>query len=199
MEFKHKSVLLDETIEQLAIREDGIYVDGTLGGAGHSSEILKHLSERGRLIGIDQDEDAIAAAGLRLQGDERVTIVKSNFRNMRSVLDGLSIDKVDGILLDLGVSSYQFDEPERGFSYREDAPLDMRMDREGPITAADIVNTYSKDELTRIFKEYGEERYAGAIAGRIVRTREDRQIQTTGELVDIIRASMPEREKNKKG
>ena len=199
MEFKHRSVLLDEVLGQLNIREDGIYVDGTLGGAGHSSEILKRLSAKGRLIGIDQDEDAIAAAKHRLQGDERVTVVKSNFRNIRSVLDGLGIDKVDGILLDLGVSSYQFDEPERGFSYREDAPLDMRMDREGAITAADIVNTYEKEDLVRIFKEYGEERYAGAIAGRIIRTREDKRIQTTGELVDIIRASMPEREKNKKG
>ena len=202
MEFKHESVLLDETIEQLAIREDGIYVDGTLGGAGHSSAILDMLGSDGRLIGIDQDEEAIAAAKARLQeidGESRVDIVKSNFRNMRQVLDDLHIDKVDGILLDLGVSSHQFDDPERGFSYREDAPLDMRMDADQTMTAADIVNTYPEEVLKRIIREYGEEKYAGAIAARIIRTREVKEIKTTGELVDIIRSSMPEREKNKKG
>ena len=202
MEFKHESVLLDETIGQLAIREDGIYVDGTLGGAGHSSAILDMLGNDGRLIGIDQDEEAINAARARLQeknGKGRVDIVKSNFRNIRKVLDELHIDKVDGILLDLGVSSHQFDDPERGFSYREDTPLDMRMDADQTLTAADIVNTYPEEVLKRIIRDYGEEKYAGAIAARIIRTRETKEIKTTGELVDIIRSSMPEREKNKKG
>ena len=202
MDFKHESVLLDETIGQLAIREDGIYVDGTLGGAGHSSAILDMLGNDGRLIGIDQDEEAINAARARLQeknGKGRVDIVKSNFRNIRKVLDELHIDKVDGILLDLGVSSHQFDDPERGFSYREDTPLDMRMDADQTLTAADIVNTYPEEVLKRIIRDYGEEKYAGAIAARIIRTRETKEIKTTGELVDIIRSSMPEREKNKKG
>ena len=199
MEFKHESVLLDETIEQLAIVKDGIYVDGTLGGAGHSSAILDRLGDDGHLIGIDQDEEAIEAAKARLKNDSRVTVVKSNFKNIRQVLDGLGIEKVDGILLDLGVSSHQFDDPERGFSYREDAPLDMRMDTRQGLSAADIVNSYTEDELKRIIREYGEERYAGPIAANIVRTRESKEIQTTGELVDIIRNSMPEREKNKKG
>ena len=202
MEFKHESVLLDETIGQLAIREDGIYVDGTLGGAGHSSAILDMLGNDGRLIGIDQDEEAINAARARLQeknGKGRVDIVKSNFRNIRKVLDELHINKVDGILLDLGVSSHQFDDPERGFSYREDTPLDMRMDADQTLTAADIVNTYPEEVLKRIIRDYGEEKYAGAIAARIIRTRETKEIKTTGELVDIIRSSMPEREKNKKG
>ena len=199
MEFKHESVLLDETIEQLAIVKDGIYVDGTLGGAGHSSAILDRLGDDGHLIGIDQDEEAIEAAKARLKNDSRVTVVKSNFKNIRQVLDGLGIEKVDGILLDLGVSSHQFDDPERGFSYREDAPLDMRMDTRQGLSAADIVNSYTEEELKRIIREYGEERYAGPIAANIVRTRESKEIQTTGELVDIIRNSMPEREKNKKG
>ncbi len=199
MEFKHESVLLDETIEQLAIVKNGIYVDGTLGGAGHSSAILDRLGDDGHLIGIDQDEEAIEAAKARLKNDSRVTVVKSNFKNIRQVLDGLGIDKVDGILLDLGVSSHQFDDPERGFSYREDAPLDMRMDTRQGLSAADIVNSYTEEELKRIIREYGEERYAGPIAANIVRTRESKEIQTTGELVDIIRNSMPEREKNKKG
>ena len=198
MEFKHESVLLAETIEQLAIRKDGIYVDGTLGGAGHSSAILDMLGSDGRLIGIDQDEEAIEAATARLQ-DGRVEIVKSNFKNVRQVLDDLGVDKVDGILLDLGVSSHQFDDPERGFSYREDTPLDMRMDSDQALTAADIVNTYPEDDLKRIIRDYGEEKYAGSIASHIVRTRETKEIKTTGELVDIIRSSMPEREKNKKG
>ncbi len=199
MEFKHESVLLDETIEQLAIIENGIYVDGTLGGAGHSSAILDRLGDDGHLIGIDQDEEAIEAAKARLKNDSRVTVVKSNFKNIRQVLDGLGIEKVDGILLDLGVSSHQFDDPERGFSYRENAPLDMRMDTRQGMSAADIVNSYTEDELKRIIREYGEERYAGPVAANIVRTRESKEIQTTGELVDIIRSSMPEREKNKKG
>lgn len=199
MEFKHESVLLNETIEHLAIKADGIYVDGTLGGAGHSSVILDKLGDDGRLIGIDQDKEAIEAARVRLQDDSRVTIVKNNFKNIRQVLDSLQIDKVDGILLDLGVSSHQFDDPERGFSYREDAPLDMRMDANQPLSAADIVNTYAEEDLKRIIREYGEEKYAGPISANIVRTRETKEIKTTGELVDIIRNSMPEREKNKKG
>ena len=199
MEFTHKPVLLNEVIQNLNIRPDGTYVDGTLGGAGHSLAILTMLGSDGRLIGIDQDAEAIAAAESRLQGDSRVTIVKSNFRELRSILQSLSIPSVDGILLDLGVSSHQFDAAERGFSYREDAPLDMRMDREQGLTAADIVNTYSQEDLKRILKEYGEEKYAGAIAANITRAREQKEITTTGELVDIIRRSMPEREKNKKG
>ena len=199
MQFQHVPVLLRQTIEGLSIKEDGIYVDGTLGGAGHSSEILKRLGENGRLIGIDQDEDAIEAASERIGSDERVTIVKSNFVRIKEVLGELGIDKVDGILLDIGVSSHQFDDRERGFSYHEDAPLDMRMDRNGGMTAADIVNTYPEDKLKEIIYNYGEERFAPAIARNIVKTREKGDIRTTGELVDIIRASMPEREKNKKG
>ena len=199
MEFLHKSVLLDETIRELQIKPDGIYVDGTLGGAGHSSAILARLGSDGRLIGIDQDAEAIAAAKQRLQDDPRVTIVKSNFREIRSILQTLSIRSVDGILLDLGVSSHQFDDHERGFSYHGDEPLDMRMDRDQELTAADIVNTYSQDELKRILREYGEEKYAASIAANIARARETKPIRTTGELVDIIRRSMPEREKNKKG
>ena len=199
MEFSHRSVLLDEVIEHLNIRPDGTYVDGTLGGAGHSLAILATLGSDGRLIGIDQDAEAIAAAESRLQDDSRVTIVKSNFRELRSVLQSLSCPSVDGILLDLGVSSHQFDDGERGFSYREDKPLDMRMDRDQTLTAADIVNEYPEEELRRILHEYGEERFAGAIAANIVRAREEKRIETTFELVDIVRRSMPEREKNKKG
>ncbi|MBQ7200937.1 MAG: 16S rRNA (cytosine(1402)-N(4))-methyltransferase RsmH [Eubacterium sp.] len=199
MQFQHVPVLLRQTIEGLDIKEDGIYVDGTLGGAGHSSEILKRLGKDGRLIGIDQDEDAIEAASAKIGSDERVTIVKSNFVRIKEVLGELGIDKVDGILLDIGVSSHQFDDRERGFSYHEDAPLDMRMDRSGGMTAADIVNTYPEDKLKEIIFNYGEERFAPAIAKNIVKTREKAEIRTTGELVDIIRASMPEREKNKRG
>ena len=189
----------DETIELLDIKSDGIYVDGTLGGAGHSGRILKHLSDRGRLIGIDQDSEAIAAASKRIGSDKRVTIVKSNFADMKNVLAGLDISAVDGILLDLGVSSHQFDDPERGFSYNEDRPLDMRMDMDQQLTARDIVNGYTEDELRRIIKEYGEERFAGSIARNIVRYREEKEIETTFELVDIIRHSMPQRMKNAQG
>ena len=159
MEFKHTSVLLDEVLENLAIRPGGIYVDGTLGGGGHSYHILERLTWSGRLIGIDQDTDAIAAAAERLaQFGDKVTIVHDNYEHMAEVLDGLSVRTVDGILLDLGVSSYQLDNPERGFSYRTDAPLDMRMDRSGSLTAREIVNTYSQEELTRILRERGEDR-----------------------------------------
>lgn len=202
MEFNHTSVLLDEVIENLNIRPDGIYVDGTLGGAGHSSVILSRLGSDGRLIGIDQDEVAIQAATKRLRvndGESRVSVIKSNYRQMKGVLAGEGIGRVDGILLDLGVSSVQFDDAKRGFSYKNDAPLDMRMDTEQTLTAADIVNTYSQDELKRILAEYGEERFAASIAKQIVKAREQKPVLTTGELVEIIRRSMPEREKNKKG
>ena len=199
MAFEHIPVLLHQTIENLAIREDGIYLDGTLGGAGHSAAILEKLGKNGRLIGLDQDAEAIEAATAKIGEDPRVTIVKSNFVRMKEVLQGLGIDEVDGILLDIGVSSHQFDDKERGFSYHEDAPLDMRMDKSQSLTAAVIVNTYPEDKLREIIFNYGEERYASAIAKNIVKTREKGEISTTMELVDIIRASMPEREKNKKG
>ena len=195
MEFKHYSVLRDETIEQLNIKPDGIYVDGTLGGAGHSYEICKRLSEKGRLIGIDQDEDAISAASKRLEEfKDRVTIVRSNYSDMKNVLRELGIEKVDGIILDLGVSSFQLDTPERGFTYRsEDAPLDMRMDNRNPLTAKDIVNTYSEMELFRIIRDYGEDRFAKNIAKHIVKAREKSPINTTGELNEIIRAAIPQK------
>lgn len=195
MEFKHYSVLRDETIEELHIKPDGIYVDGTLGGAGHSYEICKRLSDKGRLIGIDQDEDAIAAASKRLEKfKDRVTIVRSNYSDMKNVLRELGIEKVDGIVLDLGVSSFQLDTPERGFTYRsEDAPLDMRMDNRNPLTAKDIVNTYSEMELFRIIRDYGEDRFAKNIAKHIVKAREKNSINTTGELNEIIRAAIPQK------
>ncbi|MGN0311943.1 MAG: 16S rRNA (cytosine(1402)-N(4))-methyltransferase RsmH [Lachnospiraceae bacterium] len=193
MEFKHVSVLLEETIEGLQIRPDGIYVDGTLGGAGHSSEICKRLGEGGRLIGIDQDEDAIEAAGKRLAGfQDRVTIVRSNYCRMKEVLNDLGIEKVDGILLDLGVSSYQLDTPMRGFTYmEEDAPLDMRMDNRQSLTAEKIVNEYSEEELFHLIRDYGEDRFAKNIAKHIVQARKKAPIKTTGELTEIIRASIP--------
>lgn len=195
MEFKHYSVLRDETIEELHIKPNGIYVDGTLGGAGHSYEICKRLSDKGRLIGIDQDEDAIAAASKRLEEfKDRVTIVRSNYSDMKNVLRELGIEKVDGIVLDLGVSSFQLDTPERGFTYRsEDAPLDMRMDNRNPLTAKDIVNTYSEMELFRIIRDYGEDRFAKNIAKHIVKAREKNSINTTGELNEIIRAAIPQK------
>ncbi len=200
MEFNHYSVLLEECIEQLDIKENGIYVDGTLGGAGHSSEIVKRLKD-GRLIGIDQDNDAIAAATARLEEYQgKVTIVKSNYENMPKVLDDLGIDKVDGILLDLGVSSFQLDTKERGFSYMsEDALLDMRMDKDKDFTAKDIVNSYSYDELVRILRVYGEERFATNIARNIVKTREEEEITTTGQLNEIIEKSIPAKNKKKGG
>ena len=192
MEFKHYSVMLNETIEQLNIRPDGIYVDGTLGGAGHSSEIAKRLTT-GRLIGIDQDADAIAAASERLKDyKDKVTIVRSNYAQMKEVLHNLGIEKVDGILLDLGVSSFQLDTPERGFTYRsEDAPLDMRMDDRQKLTARDIVNEYSEMELFRISRDYGEDRFAKNIAKHIVSAREQKPIETTGELNAIIKGAIP--------
>ena len=173
MEFKHKSVLLEETIENLNIKPDGIYVDGTLGGGGHSYHIAEQLSSNGRLIGIDQDADAIAAATKRLEPfSDRVTIVRNNYCNFEQVLKELSIDKVDGIVLDLGVSSYQLDTAERGFTYKTDAPLDMRMDQRQQLTAKDIVNTYSEFDLYRIIRDYGEDRFAKNIARHIVSARQ---------------------------
>lgn len=191
MAFEHKSVLLKETIDNLNIKSDGIYVDGTLGGGGHSYEIVKQLTT-GKLIGIDQDEAAIHAAGERLaEYMDKVTIIRSNYCNIKQVLKELSIDQVDGILLDLGVSSYQLDTPERGFSYKEDAPLDMRMDTRNSLTAEYIVNNYSEMELYRIIRDYGEDNFAKNIAKHIVRRREEKPIQTTFELVEVIKAAIP--------
>ena len=190
-EFHHVSVLLDECIEGLNIRPDGIYVDGTLGGAGHSSQIAARLTT-GRLIGIDRDPVALKAAGERLAPfADRVTLVHSNFCEIANVLDDLGIDGVDGILLDLGVSSPQLDEVSRGFSYMADAPLDMRMNSGDALTAEEVVNTWSYEELRRILFDYGEERYAPQIAANICRTRETKPIKTTLELVDVIRGAMP--------
>ena len=192
MEFKHKSVLLYETVDQLNIKPDGIYVDVTLGGGGHSYEIASRLSDKGRLIGIDQDEDAIKAASERLKPFmDRVTIVRNNYCNMDKVLDELSIDKVDGIMLDLGVSSYQLDTAERGFTYNVDAKLDMRMDQRQEVTARDIVNDYSEYDLYRIIRDYGEDRFAKNIAKHIVAARQKKPIETTFELNEIIKAAIP--------
>lgn len=192
MAFEHKSVLLDETISNLNIKPDGIYVDGTLGGAGHSWHIASRLNEHGRLIGIDQDADAIAAASERLRefGD-KVTIVRSNYAQIADVLKNLGIDKVDGIMLDLGVSSYQLDTPERGFTYREDVALDMRMDQRQAITARDIINEYSEFDLYRIIRDYGEDKFAKNIARHIVMAREKAPVETTGQLTEIIKAAIP--------
>lgn len=194
MDFKHYSVLLPETIEQLHIKEDGIYVDGTLGGGGHSYEIAKRLTT-GRLIGIDQDYDALEAAGERLRPfADRVTLVHSNYEAMVERVHELGIDKVDGILLDLGVSSFQLDTPERGFSYMvEDAPLDMRMDQDNPMTAADIVNDYSEEDLYRIIRDYGEDRFANNIAKNIVKERQKERITRAGQLNQIIERSIPKK------
>ena len=191
MAFEHKSVLLEETIDNLNIKPEGIYVDGTLGGAGHSSQIARCLTS-GKLIGIDQDEAAIKAAKERLiEYKDKVIIVRNNYCNIRQVLEELSITKVDGILLDLGVSSYQLDTPERGFSYREDAPLDMRMDTRNNMTAKDIVNQYSEMELYHIIRDYGEDKFAKNIAKHIVRMREEKSIETTFELNEAIKAAIP--------
>ena len=193
MEFNHYSVLRNETIENLNIKPDGIYVDGTLGGGGHAYQVASRLSEKGRLIGIDQDADAIAAAGERLRefGD-KITIIRSNYANMKEELHRIGVEKVDGIVLDLGVSSFQLDTPERGFTYRdENAPLDMRMDDRQSLTAKDIVNGYSEMELYRIIRDYGEDKFAKNIAKHIVQERAKKPIETTGELTEIIRASIP--------
>ena len=191
MEFKHVSVLLNECLDALNIKDDGIYVDCTLGGAGHSSHILQRLSKDGLLVGIDQDTDALKAAGERLKEYENKKLVHNNFHNIDSILEELEIPKVDGILMDLGVSSYQLDEGERGFSYMKDAPLDMRMNREREFSAYDIVNSYSMEDLWRIIRDYGEEKFAKRVAEFIVNRREEKPIETTLELVDIIKAAIP--------
>ncbi|WP_313075643.1 16S rRNA (cytosine(1402)-N(4))-methyltransferase RsmH [Lacrimispora sp.] len=193
MIFEHKSVLLEETIDSLNIKPDGIYVDGTLGGGGHALEVCKRLSKNGRLIGIDQDADAIKAATKRLEEHkDKVTVVRSNYVNIKAVLSELGIEKVDGIYLDLGVSSYQLDASDRGFTYREeDAPLDMRMDQRNDQTAADIINNYSEFDIYRIIRDYGEDKFAKNIAKHIVRARQIKPIETTGELSEIIKAAIP--------
>lgn len=200
MEFNHRSVLLKETIDGLKIRPEGTYVDGTLGGGGHSYEVCARLGEKGSIIGIDQDEAAIEAAGVRLKDfGDKVTIIRSNYCNMKSLLREMGIDRVDGIILDLGVSSYQLDTAERGFSYREDAPLDMRMDRRQTMTARDIVNDYSEKDLFRVIRDYGEDKFARNIARHIVTERGKRSIQTTGELTEIIRHAIPMKYQKKGG
>ena len=190
--YGHKPVLLDECLEALAIRPDGIYLDGTLGRAGHSLEIARRLTAGGRLIGVDRDETALAAAEERLAAyRERVSLVHSNFSCIHEILDSLGLDRIDGMLFDLGVSSPQLDDAGRGFSYMHDAPLDMRMDRTASLTAYDVVNTWSYEELRRILFEYGEERYAPAIAKQIIREREVHPVETTGQLTELIKKAMP--------
>ncbi|MHC1720974.1 MAG: 16S rRNA (cytosine(1402)-N(4))-methyltransferase RsmH [Clostridiaceae bacterium] len=191
MEFKHVSVLLNECIEALDIKEGGIYVDCTMGGGGHSKEILGKLKKTGRLIGIDQDTNALEASRERLKEYSNVSFIHDNFYNIDNILEAMKIDKVDGILMDLGVSSHQLDEAERGFSYMKDAPLDMRMDREKSLSAYEVVNTYSEEELYRIIKEYGEERFAKKIARIIVERRAVKPLETTFGLVDVIKAAIP--------
>ena len=191
-DFTHVSVLLDESVSALRIRPDGVYLDGTLGGGGHAREVAKRLSPEGRLIGIDQDEEAIRAAGETLAPyGEKVRIYRNNFRNFREVLREDGTDKVDGILLDLGISSHQIDDPSRGFSYMHDGPLDMRMDQDGPVTAADLVNTLPKEELVRILRDYGEEKFAARIAEAIVRERVKSPLSTTAQLSALIRQAVP--------
>ena len=200
MEFKHKSVLLNETIDGLNIKPDGIYVDGTLGGGGHAYEVCRRLGEKGSIVGIDQDAAAIEAASARLKDfGEKVTIVRSNYCDMKSKLHELGIDKVDGIVLDLGVSSYQLDTAERGFSYREDAPLDMRIDTRQKMTARDIVNDYTEADLYRVIRDYGEDKFAKNIAKHIVQARAVKPVETTAELSEIIRASIPMKFQKKSG
>lgn len=192
MDFEHTSVLLEETIDYLQIKPEGIYVDGTLGGGGHSRRIVSALQKEGRLIGIDQDDAAIEAARIRLDPyADRVTLIHDNYRNAKQVLMKLGIEQVDGIVLDLGVSSFQLDHAERGFSYRYDTSLDMRMDRRQSLTAMDIINSYSEMELFRVIKDYGEEQFAKNIAKHIVNARKDKPIETTGELNEIIKAAIP--------
>ena len=192
MAFKHTSVLLYETVDGLNVRPDGIYVDATLGGGGHAFEVCSRLGGKGRFIGIDQDADAIEAAKKRLEGfGEKVTIIRSNYRDMKPQLQKRGIDSVDGIVVDLGVSSYQLDTADRGFSYRVDAPLDMRMDQRQEMTARDIVNDYSEADLYRVIRDYGEERFAKNIAKHIVEARQKAPVETTGQLNEIIRRSIP--------
>jgi 16S rRNA (cytosine1402-N4)-methyltransferase len=190
--FHHIPVLLQETMEALAVRPGGTYIDCTVGGGGHAAEILRRSSPDGRLIGLDQDENALRAAGDRLApfGD-RVTLVRTNFEHVADVADRLGLGAADGVLMDIGVSSHQFDEGERGFSYHHDAPLDMRMDRTRPLTAAVLVNEWEEEEIARVIREYGEERWASRIAQFIVRARRQRPIETTGQLVEIIKAAIP--------
>mgnify|MGYP005767235999 FL=1 len=202
MEFSHKSVLLDETIEGLHIREDGTYVDGTLGGGGHAYHVCSRLSDKGRFIGIDQDAAAIEAAGIRLlpyKDKVKIDIVRSNYQQTPQVLHDLGVGGVDGIVLDLGVSSYQLDTPERGFTYREDAPLDMRMDQRQDMTAKDIINEYPEMELYRVIRDYGEEKFAKNIAKHICQARQNKVIETTFELNDIIKAAIPIRARSAGG
>ena len=192
MEFKHTSVLLHETIENLDIKPEGIYLDGTLGGGGHASEVAARLTGEGRLIGIDQDEDAIAAAGKRLLlYQERVTLIRDNYVHAVEALSQIGVSQVDGIVLDLGVSSYQLDNAERGFSYKYDAPLDMRMDQRQSLSAREILNEYSESALYRVIRDYGEEQFAKNIAKHIVAARKDKPLETTGELNEIIKAAIP--------
>lgn len=200
MEFKHYSVMLEETITQLNVRPDGIYVDGTLGGGGHAFQVCRRLSEQGRFFGIDQDAAAIRAAGDRLsEFGEKVTIIRSNYCRMKEELKNRGILGVDGIVLDLGVSSYQLDEADRGFTYREDAALDMRMDQRQEKTARDIINNYSEMDLYRVIRDYGEDKFAKNIAKHIVLAREKKPIETTGELVEIIKAAIPMKIRMQKG
>ena len=200
MDFNHVSVLLDETIEGLNINPDGIYFDGTLGGGGHSYEILKRLTGKGILIGVDQDGDAIDAASERLKEFEgKFQLVRSNYSEIETILNDLKISKIDGIVLDLGVSSYQIDNLERGFSYKEDAPLDMRMDQRQLLNAADVVNGYTEEQLIAMLRDYGEERYAKSIAKAIIEARKDRPIATTQELSDIVKNAVPKKYQIAKG
>jgi len=200
MTFQHESILLNECINGLNIKADGIYVDGTLGGAGHSLEIVKLLNKKGRLIGIDQDDRAIAASTERLKTYiDRVTIVRDNYASIKTVLNNLGIEKVNGILLDLGVSSHQLDESSRGFSYMKDAPLDMRMDQRQTLTAKDIVNTYEHGRLAKVLRDYGEEKFASRIASFILKEREIAPIETTFQLVEIIRRAIPRKNAEKGG
>lgn len=198
MEFKHKSVLLNECIDNLNIKANNIYVDGTLGGGGHSYEILKKLNNTGMLIGVDRDCDAIKAAKERLSKFSNFEVVHDNHANILNILKKLNIEGVDGILLDLGVSSYQLDEASRGFSYMHDAPLDMRMNREDKLSAYNVVNEYSEESLTKIFFDYGEEKYSRSIAKKIVEKRQEKSIETTLELVEIIKKAMPKKALNEK-
>ena len=200
MAFVHKSVLLQETIDALQVKPDGVYVDGTLGGGGHSYEICRRLGPLGRLVGIDQDEAAILAAGERLRAfGEQVTLVRDNYVNFAEVLNRLGVGEVDGILLDIGVSSYQIDTASRGFSYKEDGPLDMRMDTRSHLTAGDIVNGYEERELFHVIRDYGEDPFAKNIAKHIVKAREQSPIETTGRLSEIIRQAVPARVRNAGG
>lgn len=200
MEFRHKSVLLKETVEGLNVKPDGIYVDGTLGGGGHAYEICRRLGNKGKFVGVDQDAAAIEAAGQRLKDfGEKVTIIRSNYCDMKSQLQKINIDRADGIVLDLGVSSYQLDTAERGFSYREDAPLDMRMDTRQKQTARDIVNEYSETELYRVIRDYGEDKFAKNIAKHIAAARKRHPVETTGELAEIIKGAIPMKYQKKSG